>query len=91
MTKRGDGVIVNVGSVNSFFEPDGGVIDYGAAKAALVNVAKSLSQELGPRGHPDHQRLARAGRRPTCGSAREASPRPSGEATGAGAEAVTRR
>jgi NAD(P)-dependent dehydrogenase (short-subunit alcohol dehydrogenase family) len=31
-------------------EPDGGVIDYGAAKAALVNLAKSLSQEFGPQG-----------------------------------------
>jgi NAD(P)-dependent dehydrogenase (short-subunit alcohol dehydrogenase family) len=50
MRKRGAGTIVNVASVNSFFEPDGGVIDYGAAKAALVNVAKSLSQELGPEG-----------------------------------------
>ena len=50
MRKRGDGVIVNVGSVNSFFEPDAGVIDYGAAKAALTNVAKSLSQEFGPEG-----------------------------------------
>ena len=50
MTKRGKGTVVNVASVNSFFEPDGGVVDYGAAKAALVNLAKSLSQELGPRG-----------------------------------------
>lgn len=50
MTRRGDGVIVNVASVNAFFEPDGAVIDYGAAKAALLNVAKSLSQELGPQG-----------------------------------------
>lgn len=50
MAKRNDGVIVNVASVNSFFEPDGAVIDYGAAKAALVNVAKALSQELGPQG-----------------------------------------
>jgi NAD(P)-dependent dehydrogenase (short-subunit alcohol dehydrogenase family) len=50
MTKRGAGVIVNVNSVNAFFEPDSAVIDYGAAKAALVNVAKSLSQELGPQG-----------------------------------------
>jgi NAD(P)-dependent dehydrogenase (short-subunit alcohol dehydrogenase family) len=50
MDKRGEGVIVNVGSVNSFFEPDSAVIDYGAAKAALVNVAKALSQEFGPRG-----------------------------------------
>ena len=50
MVTRKDGTIVNVASVNSFFEPDGGVIDYGAAKAALVNVVKSLSQELGPSG-----------------------------------------
>jgi NAD(P)-dependent dehydrogenase (short-subunit alcohol dehydrogenase family) len=50
MRTRGDGVIVNIGSVNSFFEPDAGVIDYGAAKAALTNVAKSLSQEFGPEG-----------------------------------------
>ena len=47
---RGAGVIVNVASVNAFFEPDSAVIDYGAAKAALLNVAKSLSQELGPAG-----------------------------------------
>jgi len=44
------GTIVNVASVNSFFHPDGLVIDYGAAKAALLNVAKALSQELGPKG-----------------------------------------
>jgi NAD(P)-dependent dehydrogenase (short-subunit alcohol dehydrogenase family) len=50
MIQRGRGAIVNVASVNSFFEPDGAVIDYGAAKAALVNVAKSLSQELGSNG-----------------------------------------
>ncbi len=50
MTKRKHGTVINVASVNSFFEPDGGVIDYGAAKAALVNLAKALSQELGPSG-----------------------------------------
>jgi NAD(P)-dependent dehydrogenase (short-subunit alcohol dehydrogenase family) len=50
MSTRGAGVIVNVASVNAFFEPDSAVIDYGAAKAALLNVAKSLSQELGPQG-----------------------------------------
>ena len=50
MARRGAGTIVNVASVNAFFEPDGAVIDYGAAKAALLNVAKSLSQELGPQG-----------------------------------------
>jgi NAD(P)-dependent dehydrogenase (short-subunit alcohol dehydrogenase family) len=50
MAKRGAGTVVNVASVNAFFEPDGAVIDYGAAKAALVNVTKALSQELGPQG-----------------------------------------
>jgi NAD(P)-dependent dehydrogenase (short-subunit alcohol dehydrogenase family) len=50
MIEQGQGTVINVVSVNSFFEPDGAVIDYGAAKAALLNVAKSLSQELGPRG-----------------------------------------
>ena len=50
MVRRGSGTIVNVTSVNAFFEPDGAVIDYGAAKAALVNAAKALSQELGPHG-----------------------------------------
>ena len=50
MIKHGDGAIVNVASVNAFFHPDGLVIDYGAAKAALLNVAKALSQELGPQG-----------------------------------------
>lgn len=50
MLEHGGGAIVNVASVNSFFHPDGLVIDYGAAKAALLNVAKALSQELGPKG-----------------------------------------
>jgi NAD(P)-dependent dehydrogenase (short-subunit alcohol dehydrogenase family) len=50
MLKQGGGAIVNVASVNAFFQPDSGTIDYGAAKAALVNVTKALSQELGPHG-----------------------------------------
>jgi NAD(P)-dependent dehydrogenase (short-subunit alcohol dehydrogenase family) len=50
MATRGGGTIVNVGSVNAFFHPDGAVIDYGAAKAALLNVSKALAQELGPKG-----------------------------------------
>jgi NAD(P)-dependent dehydrogenase (short-subunit alcohol dehydrogenase family) len=50
MVEAGTGSIVNVASVNAFFEPDAGVLDYGAAKAALVNLAKSLSQEFGPKG-----------------------------------------
>jgi len=50
LDQDGGGTIVNVASVNSFFHPDGLVIDYGVAKAALLNVAKALSQELGPKG-----------------------------------------
>ena len=50
MLKQGGGAIVNVASVNAFFQPDGGTVDYGAAKAALVNLTKALSQEFGPRG-----------------------------------------
>jgi NAD(P)-dependent dehydrogenase (short-subunit alcohol dehydrogenase family) len=50
MLQQGAGSIVNVASVNAFFQPDAGTIDYGAAKAALVNLTKTLSQEFGPRG-----------------------------------------
>jgi NAD(P)-dependent dehydrogenase (short-subunit alcohol dehydrogenase family) len=50
MLKQGKGAIVNVASVNAFFQPDAGTIDYGAAKAALVNLTKALAQEFGPRG-----------------------------------------
>lgn len=50
MLPKGGGAIVNVASVNAFFQPDAGTIDYGAAKAALVNLTKALSQEFGPKG-----------------------------------------
>jgi NAD(P)-dependent dehydrogenase (short-subunit alcohol dehydrogenase family) len=50
MVEHGGGAIVNVASVNSFFQPDAGTIDYGAAKAALVNLSKSLAQEFGAKG-----------------------------------------
>jgi NAD(P)-dependent dehydrogenase (short-subunit alcohol dehydrogenase family) len=50
MLDQGSGAIVNIASVNSFFQPDAATIDYGAAKAAVVNLSKSLSQEFGPRG-----------------------------------------
>jgi NAD(P)-dependent dehydrogenase (short-subunit alcohol dehydrogenase family) len=50
MLQQGGGAIVNVASVNAFFQPDAGTIDYGAAKAALTNLTKSLSQEFGSKG-----------------------------------------
>ena len=50
MVAQGHGSIVNTASVNAFFQPDAGTIDYGAAKAALVNLSKSLAQEFGPQG-----------------------------------------
>jgi NAD(P)-dependent dehydrogenase (short-subunit alcohol dehydrogenase family) len=50
MSEQGSGAVVNVASVNSFYHPDSVVMDYGAAKAALVNLTKALSQEFGPHG-----------------------------------------
>ncbi|WP_436535353.1 SDR family NAD(P)-dependent oxidoreductase [Actinoplanes sp. HUAS TT8] len=49
MLANGGGAIVNTGSVNARL-PDPLVVDYSAAKAALTNLAKSLSKEFGPRG-----------------------------------------
>ncbi|WP_028463196.1 SDR family NAD(P)-dependent oxidoreductase [Nocardia sp. 348MFTsu5.1] len=49
LLRRGGGSIVTVSSVNAFL-PDPGVIDYSAVKAALTNLCKSLSKELGPQG-----------------------------------------
>jgi NAD(P)-dependent dehydrogenase (short-subunit alcohol dehydrogenase family) len=50
MLEQGSGSIVNIASVNSFFQPDAATIDYGVAKAAVVNLSKSLSQQFGPKG-----------------------------------------
>src|SRR5260221_8606455 len=50
MVDKGSGAIINVASVNAFFQPDAATIDYGAAKAALVNLTKTLAEEFGPRG-----------------------------------------
>ncbi len=50
MLEHGSGSIVNVASVNSFFQPDAATVDYGAAKAAVVNLSKSLAREFGPKG-----------------------------------------
>jgi NAD(P)-dependent dehydrogenase (short-subunit alcohol dehydrogenase family) len=49
MIERGRGAIVNMASVNASL-PDPLVIDYSAAKAALVNFSKALSKEVGPHG-----------------------------------------
>ncbi len=49
MTRRGGGSIVTISSVNAYL-PDPLVIDYSAAKAALTNLSKSLSKEVGPAG-----------------------------------------
>jgi NAD(P)-dependent dehydrogenase (short-subunit alcohol dehydrogenase family) len=49
MLAGGGGAIVNTGSVNHRLA-DPLVVDYSAAKAAMTNLAKSLSKEFGPRG-----------------------------------------
>jgi NAD(P)-dependent dehydrogenase (short-subunit alcohol dehydrogenase family) len=50
MVDQGQGSIVNIASVNAFFQPDGATVDYGAAKAAVVNLTKTLAEEFGPTG-----------------------------------------
>jgi NAD(P)-dependent dehydrogenase (short-subunit alcohol dehydrogenase family) len=50
MVQQGAGTIINITSVNAFYQPDVATVDYGAAKAAVVNVTKSLAQEFGPSG-----------------------------------------
>jgi NAD(P)-dependent dehydrogenase (short-subunit alcohol dehydrogenase family) len=49
MRDAGRGAVVTVASVNARL-PDPAVIDYSAAKAALVNFSKSLSKEIGRDG-----------------------------------------
>jgi NAD(P)-dependent dehydrogenase (short-subunit alcohol dehydrogenase family) len=49
MLAAGRGVAVSIASVNADL-PDPLVVDYGAAKAALVNWSKAASKEFGPRG-----------------------------------------
>lgn len=49
MVARGGGCVVNIGSANARL-PDPLVVDYSAAKAAHVNLAKSISKEYGARG-----------------------------------------
>ena len=47
MLQRSRGTILNTGSLNARL-PDPLVLDYSAAKAALVNMAKALSKDLAP-------------------------------------------
>jgi NAD(P)-dependent dehydrogenase (short-subunit alcohol dehydrogenase family) len=49
LLERAPSTIVTINSVNAAL-PDPGVLDYSAAKAALLNFSKSLSKEFSPRG-----------------------------------------
>ena len=49
MLERGKGAIVNVSSVHGR-QPSGVNVDYGAAKAAMINLTKALAEEFGPQG-----------------------------------------
>jgi NAD(P)-dependent dehydrogenase (short-subunit alcohol dehydrogenase family) len=75
LSRRSCGTIVNVVSVKPSSNPTGLVIEYGAAKAALLNVAKALSQELGTKGIRINS-IRPAPSRPTSGSASTAPPLP---------------
>ncbi len=46
---EGGGAIVNMASINARL-PGAGVVDYSCAKAALVNLTKTLALEFGPAG-----------------------------------------
>jgi NAD(P)-dependent dehydrogenase (short-subunit alcohol dehydrogenase family) len=47
--ERGGGAIVNISSVHGR-QPSAVNVDYGAAKAAMINLTKALSEEFGPQG-----------------------------------------
>lgn len=49
MLERGNGVILNISSVNAH-SPIAQITDYGAAKAAVSNLSKALAEEFGPKG-----------------------------------------
>jgi NAD(P)-dependent dehydrogenase (short-subunit alcohol dehydrogenase family) len=49
LLERGGGAIVNVSSVHGR-QPSAVNVDYGAAKAAMTNLTKALSEEFGPQG-----------------------------------------
>jgi NAD(P)-dependent dehydrogenase (short-subunit alcohol dehydrogenase family) len=49
MLERGGGAIVNISSVHGR-QASAVNVDYGAAKAAMINLTKALSEEFGPQG-----------------------------------------
>lgn len=49
MVARGGGAIVNISSVHGR-QPSAVNVHYGAAKAAMINLTKALSEEFGPQG-----------------------------------------
>jgi NAD(P)-dependent dehydrogenase (short-subunit alcohol dehydrogenase family) len=49
LLERGGGAIVNISSVHGR-QPSAVNVDYGAAKAAMINLTKALSEEFGPQG-----------------------------------------
>ena len=49
MLERGNGVIINISSVNAHL-PLAQIADYCAAKAAVTNLSRALAEEFGPRG-----------------------------------------
>jgi NAD(P)-dependent dehydrogenase (short-subunit alcohol dehydrogenase family) len=49
LLERGGGAIVNISSGHGR-QPSGINVDYGAAKAAMINLTKALSEEFGPQG-----------------------------------------
>jgi NAD(P)-dependent dehydrogenase (short-subunit alcohol dehydrogenase family) len=49
LIERGGGAIVNVSSVHGR-QPSNVNVDYGASKAAMINLTKALSEEFGPQG-----------------------------------------
>jgi NAD(P)-dependent dehydrogenase (short-subunit alcohol dehydrogenase family) len=49
MLEAGGGAIVNISSVHGR-QPSAVNVDYGAAKAAMINLTKALSEEFGPQG-----------------------------------------
>jgi NAD(P)-dependent dehydrogenase (short-subunit alcohol dehydrogenase family) len=49
LLERGGGAIVNVSSVHGR-QPSAVNVDYGAAKAAMINLMKALAEEFGPQG-----------------------------------------